>query len=75
MTLAEYMDPVKFPLTTQAGLTPRQQMMIDAVNYDDMNDPDGAPLTAADTARLVELRAKHAGRAQVAAEANAAPIL
>src|SRR5262249_48706960 len=37
MTLAEYMNETgMFPLSSQRGLTPEQQMMIDAVNYDDL---------------------------------------
>ncbi len=36
MTLSEYLDPSRFPLTTQAGLSAEQQMLIDAVNYDEL---------------------------------------
>ena len=34
MRETEYLDPVLFPLTTQAVLTLAQQMQIDAFNYD-----------------------------------------
>lgn len=73
MTLAEYMDPARFPLTTQKGLTPEQQMMIDAVNYDDLREMEaaGRPLTGDTARRAAELRTKNAARAGVAAELNA----
>src|SRR4029079_4488385 len=29
MTLAEYLDPARFPLTTEPGLSPRQQLLAD----------------------------------------------
>ena len=38
MTVDEYMDPQRFPLTTQKGLSPEQQMMIDAFNLDSMRE-------------------------------------
>jgi hypothetical protein len=53
LTLDDYMNPARFPLTTQGGLTPRQQMLIDAVNLGDVQraeeegralDPDRGPL-------------------------------
>jgi hypothetical protein len=34
MTLQEYLDPRRFPLTTNAKYTPREQLMMDAFNYD-----------------------------------------
>jgi hypothetical protein len=34
MTIEEYTDPKRFPATTQKGLSPQEQLMIDAVNYD-----------------------------------------
>ncbi len=73
MTLAEYMDPAKFPLTTQKGLTPQQQMMIDAVNYDELKEKRdaGVVFTSRQAALWAEQEAKHAARPQVAAEANA----
>jgi hypothetical protein len=33
MTLAKYLDPVQFPLTSQQGLSLAQQRQIDAFNY------------------------------------------
>lgn len=71
MTLAEYMDPGRFPETTQEGLTPQQQMMIDAVNYDDVVEAREAGRAVAD-GLWKELEAKHAARAEVAKELNAA---
>ena len=34
MTLDEYMDPRRFPLTTRLGLTPRLQFLADAADLD-----------------------------------------
>jgi len=70
MTLAEYMDPARFPLTTQTGLTPQQQMMIDAVNFDDLREMEesGRAIEGETADRAAELRAKHDARAAVAAE-------
>jgi hypothetical protein len=36
MTEQEYLDPKRFPLTTQPGLTLQQQRLLDAVNCDDL---------------------------------------
>lgn len=70
MTVAEYMDPARFPLTTQAGLEPRQQMMIDAFNYDDLAavEEEGREMTPAETARWEELKVKRAAMPEVSAE-------
>lgn len=41
-----YLDPKRFPLTTQKGLTLQEQKMIDAVNKDDIRRmiEEGRPL-------------------------------
>jgi hypothetical protein len=33
-----YLDPARFPLTTQNGLTLRQQQLIDAFNWDELEE-------------------------------------
>ena len=38
MNLQDYLDPGRFPLTTQAGLAPTQQLMLDAFKYDGMEE-------------------------------------
>ena len=38
MKLNEYLDPARFPSTMQRGLTPKQQLMIDAYNYDQLRE-------------------------------------
>ena len=73
MTLAEYMDPVRFPESTQKGLAPRQQLMIDAVNYDDIvRLREDGPLKPDLEAVARELDEKHAARADVMKELKAA---
>ncbi len=73
MTLAEYMDPERFPLTTQKGLRPEQQLMIDAFNYDDVRTDreEGREVRPEDAALVAELEAKNAARAEVMAELRA----
>ena len=64
MTLAEYMSPKLFPLTTQPGLTPRMQFMIDAVNYDQLREylATGVTPTEEQWIRLGELEEKEQAR-------------
>ena len=73
MTVAEYMDPARFPLTTQGNLDPEKQMLVDAMNFDDLArmEEEGRPLTGDLVQRAAELREKHAARAEVAAELKA----
>jgi hypothetical protein len=73
MTLAEYLDSARFPLTTQAGLTPRQQMMMDAFNLDAIREAveeEGAVLTAEEQARYAELQEKAKHRTRLLEELN-----
>ncbi len=64
MTLPQYMDPRRFPLTTQPGLTPRLQFMIDAVNLDQLRAylADGVTPTEEQWIRLSELEEKAKAR-------------
>lgn len=38
MTITEYLDPKRFPLTTQADYEPKEQLMMDAFNYDQLKE-------------------------------------
>ena len=38
MTIEDYMSPIKFPMTTQKGLSPKQQFLIDSINYDQIKE-------------------------------------
>ena len=64
LTEAEYLSPQRFPLTTQSKLTIRQQVLIDAVNRDDLDRlvEEGKPLTPKQQGILAELREKAAFR-------------
>jgi hypothetical protein len=64
MTLAEYLDPSRFPLTTQDGLTPRVQLAYDAYNLAQLRElrDDGRDLTEDEQARLAELEKKSVAR-------------
>lgn len=71
MTLSDYLDPARFPRTTQPGLSPRDQMHLDAVNYDDLAADRAAgrnPTHPDDVATAAELDAKRAAQSEVAAE-------
>jgi hypothetical protein len=74
--LHEYLDPGRFPLTTQAGVTLLQQLFLDAFIYDKLKEfaedaglPFGEPKAA-----WAELRAKgpHIARLIAAVAAAAA---
>jgi len=76
MTLTEYMDPERFPHTTQPGLNPADQIFLDAVNYDDLaaDRAAGKPPTHPDAiATAAELDAKRAAQTEVMAEMSALP--
>jgi hypothetical protein len=70
MTLQEYMDPTQFPLTTQHGLSPRGQLMIDAVNYDALRElvEEGGQLSDSQGCRWAELQAKMEHHARLTRE-------
>lgn len=60
MTLDEYMDKGKFPVTTQDGLKPSEQLFIDAYNYDALKEKfeAGKPLTDVQGKALAEFEEK-----------------
>jgi hypothetical protein len=60
MTLQEYLDPQRFPLTTEPNYTPRQQLMMDAFNHDKFKEfaDDGTLQPGRPTALWEEYRAK-----------------
>jgi hypothetical protein len=70
MTLAEYMDPNRFPVTTQVGLSPKGQLMIDAVNYDALREyvEEGGALSDEQEKRLAELQEKLKDHARLTRE-------
>ena len=62
ISMADYMNPQMFPLTTQAGLPPDKQMLIDAHNYDEFREvvESGRVLSEEEAAvgRELELKAR-----------------
>src|SRR5437870_5054136 len=71
VTIAEYMNPHRFPLTTQKGLPPEWQLMLDARNLDWLNAAESAGgLTPKQERRLKELRDKAAAHLPLMAEVN-----
>lgn len=63
----------KFPLTSQPGLSPSDQLFIDAMNYDNMTRAveDGHILEGDDAARAEELKEKHKHSKRLTAELRA----
>lgn len=55
-----YLDPKRFPLTTQNGLNLQEQKMIDAHNHDELNAmvEQNRPMSASQKGRLAELQEK-----------------
>ena len=64
VTLSEYMDPERFPLTTQDGLTPRLQFLNDVMDLDKLRSylADGVTPTEEQWLRLTELEEKAKAR-------------
>jgi hypothetical protein len=60
MTEADYLDQMRFPLTTQPGLTLKEQRLIDAVNLDDLREVQelGKAMTEEQRLRALELEEK-----------------
>ena len=60
LTLSDYMDAEKFPITSQEGLSPSQQFRIDAFNYDSLIQylDEGGTLNDQQKAILKELEVK-----------------
>lgn len=68
MTPAEYISGERFPLTTQAGLSAQNQLLIDAFNLDELRAwAADNPLTDEQRALLAELEAKGAAAPAVRA--------
>jgi hypothetical protein len=72
--LHEYLDPGRFPLTTQAGVTSLQQLFLDAFIYDKLKGfAEGAGLPYGEpNAVWAELRVKGPHIARLIAEVAAA---
>lgn len=70
ITLAQYMSAQLFPLTSQPGISPEQQMLLDTTNYDAVREAldNGEQLSPVEQATARELEVKHNARAAVAAE-------
>lgn len=76
MTVQEYMSPQRFPLTTQIGLRPDQQMLIDAQNYDEFEEAlkgGGTGITPEEAAIGRELYEKMQSRDEVLAQLGVPP--
>jgi hypothetical protein len=60
VNLQEYLDPTRFPLTTFPNYTPREQLMMDAFNYDKFKElaDDGTLQPGRPTALWAEYQAK-----------------
>jgi hypothetical protein len=69
MTITEYTDPARFPLTTQRGLSTKGQLLIDAVNYDVLKEflSDGGMPSERQRKRWDEFREKMKYHAVLAA--------
>lgn len=74
MTLTQYMDPDRFPLTTWTGLTAREQFVEDAVRLGRLREYLGTGVTPTEeqSLRLAELEEKAAARPFLIDEAEAA---
>jgi hypothetical protein len=73
VTPAEYVDPQRFPLTTQRGLPPRLQVGLDAGNLAWLEEfaASGGGLTELQQRRLKELLAKAAAHPPLAEQVKA----
>ena len=67
MTLTEYMNPEKFPATSQKGLSPQDQLRIDAFNHDQMVEAigRGLPMNKMQEEAWEELQAKRPWMAEL----------
>ena len=77
MTLAQYMDPDRFPLTTQAGLTPHMQFLNDVMGLDKLQAylADGVTPTEEQWLRMAELEEKAKARPGLIARLGEADTL
>lgn len=67
MTLTDYMNPEKFPATSQKGLSPQEQLRIDAFNYDQIEEAigRGLPMNKMQEEAWEELQAKRPWMAEL----------
>jgi hypothetical protein len=72
MTIDEYMDSRRFPLTTQEGLPVKRQLFLDAFNYDQLKAAlrDDEPMTEDARKLLAEFEEKMQHHARLVAEVN-----
>jgi hypothetical protein len=70
MTLTDYLDEARFPLTTRPGLTARRQLLIDYFNHDALKEflVDGGTPDAEQVAIWCELSEKLRHNARLLAE-------
>jgi len=70
MKLSDYMSTARFPNTTQLGLSAKGQLMIDAFNYDQLNEylEAGGHLDQEQQARWEELKVKRQAMSEVMRE-------
>jgi hypothetical protein len=73
MTLAEYLDAARFPVTSRAGYTPREQLMMDAFNLDQLRQAidEGEARSESQKSVLAELHEKAPHLAALTAEVAA----
>ena len=74
MNLEEYMDPRKFPLTSQNGSTVHAQLLVDAINFDQLEQAiaDGQKLDEEQVKIHKELQAKRPWMKDIGRQATAA---
>jgi hypothetical protein len=74
VTLSEYLDPTRFPLTTRVGLSASKQFQIDSVHFAKLRAylADGVTPTEEQWLRLTELEEKEKARPELLAQVNEA---
>jgi len=74
MKLSDYMSPAKFPVTSQKDLSPKQQFMIDAFNYDSLiqYQAEGGEMDEEQVKILEELKIKIPAQKTLKAELKSA---
>ena len=70
MTLEEYLDAARFPETTQDGLEPAEQLMIDSYNFDQLKEylDEGNQPSPSQAKTWEELQVKMKDNKRLAAE-------
>ena len=70
MTITEYLDPKRFPLTTQGYKDPKDQLLMDAFNYDQMKEhlDNGGSFTDEEKQWFVEFEEKMNHNARLTGE-------